>query len=63
MLHIHEVSRAVQADRDREIRERLPKTRGLSSGHRHPELPDSGIVEPGVDRVVLRREPKAAFGM
>ena len=63
MLHMHELSRAVQADREREMRDRLPRTRGLASGSRHPEVPDSGVVEPGPRRVELRREPKVAFGV
>jgi hypothetical protein len=63
MLHMHELSKAVQADREREMRDRLPRTRGLASGSRHPEVPDSGVVEPGLRRVVLRREPRAAFGV
>ena len=63
MLHMHELSNAVQADREREIRERLPRTRGLASGSRHPEVPDSGIVVPGLRRPELRREPRPAFGV
>ena len=62
MFHLHEVSRAVQADREREIRERLPRTVGLPSGDRHPSVPDSGVVEAGQRRFVLRREPKVVFG-
>jgi hypothetical protein len=62
MLHMHELSKAVQADRERDIRDRLPRIVGLPSGSRHPSMPDSGVVEPGLRRVVLRREPKAAFG-
>lgn len=62
MLHNHEVSRAVQADRDREMRRHAPLSVGQPSGHRHPEVPDSGVVVPGVRRFELRREPRAAFG-
>jgi hypothetical protein len=62
MLHMHELSKAVQTDREREMRDRLPRARGLTSGSRHPEVPDSGIVERGLRRVELRREPKPAFG-
>ena len=62
MLHLHELTNAVQADREREIRDRLPRTRGLSSGSRHPEVPDSGIVVAGPRRPELRREPRPAFG-
>ena len=62
MLYIHELSRAVQADREREIRDRLPRAVGLSSGRRHPAQPDSGVVVSGPARVELRVEPKPAFG-
>ncbi|HEU0243282.1 MAG TPA: hypothetical protein VFQ75_05210 [Candidatus Limnocylindrales bacterium] len=62
MLHLHELSYAIQADREREIRDRLPRTRGVSSGSRHPLLPDSGVVVAGLRRVELRREPRPAFG-
>ena len=63
MFHIHELTTAVQADREREIRQRLPRTRGLSSGSRHPEVPDSGVVVAGLHRPELRREPRPAFGV
>jgi hypothetical protein len=62
MLHFHELTAAVQADREREIRDRLPRPRGVPSGDRHPHLPDSGIVVAGIRRIELRREPKPAFG-
>lgn len=62
MLHNHELSRAVQADRDRDMRRHVPLAVGQPSGHRHPEVPDSGIVVPGRHRFVLRREPRVAFG-
>jgi hypothetical protein len=62
MLHLHELSTAVQVDREREIQERLPRLRGLSSGRRHPAQPDSGVVEPGRRGMELRREPRVAFG-
>jgi hypothetical protein len=62
MLHLHELSRAVQTDREREIRDHMPRPRGLSSGRRHPAQPDSGVVEPGPRRIELRREPRIAFG-
>ena len=62
MLHLHELTKAVQADRDREIRERLPRAVGVASGSRHPEVPDGGVVERGPSRVELRLEPKGAFG-
>ena len=63
MLHLHELTRAVQADREREIRDRLPRRRGLASGSRHPEVPDSGVVVAGSRRPELRREPRPAFGV
>ena len=62
MLHLHELSNAIQTDREREIRERLPRMRGLASGSRHPEVPDSGIVVAGLRRPELRREPRPAYG-
>jgi hypothetical protein len=62
MLHMHELSHAVQADREREIRDRLPRTRGVASGSRHPRLPDSGVVVAGLRRIELRREPSPVFG-
>jgi hypothetical protein len=62
MLHMHQLSNAIQADREREIRDRLPRVRGLASGSRHPEVPDSGVVVAGPRRPELRREPRAAFG-
>jgi hypothetical protein len=62
MLHLHELSKAVQADRERDIRERLPKPRGVASGSRHPHLPDSGVVVPGLRRFELRREPGPVVG-
>ena len=63
MLHLHELTNAVQADREREIRERLPRTRGLASGSRHPEVPDSGIVVPGLRRPRLAAQLGPAFGV
>lgn len=63
MLHLHELTKAVQADRERAIRRHAPVAAGISSHSRHPETPDSGVVEPGLHRIVLRREPRASFGM
>jgi hypothetical protein len=63
MLHMHELSKAIQADREREIRQRLPRMRGLASGSRHPAVPDSGVVVAGPRRPELRREPRPAFGV
>ena len=62
MLHLHELSNAVQADRERDIRERMPRIRGVASGSRHPEVPDSGVVVAGPRRIELRREPRPVFG-
>jgi hypothetical protein len=62
MLHMHELSNAVQADREREIRDRMPRPRGVASGSRHPRVPDWGIVVPGLRRIELRRDPSPAFG-
>ena len=62
MLHMHDVTLAVQADREREIRDHMPRPRGVSSGRRHPRLPDSGVVVAGLRRIELRREPNPAFG-
>jgi hypothetical protein len=62
MLHMHELTNAVQADREREIRDRLPRPRGVASGSRHPSLPDSGVVVAGLRRIELRREPSPALG-
>ena len=62
MFHLHELSNAVQADRERDIRDRLPRTRGLASGSRHPEVPDSGVAVAGARPPELRREPRPAFG-
>ena len=63
MLHMHELSKAIQADREREIRQRMPLRLGLASGSRHPEIPDSGVVVAGARRPELRREPRTAFGV
>ena len=63
MLPMYELSKAIQADREREIRQRLPRVRGLASGSRHPQIPDSGIVVAGARRPELRREPRTAFGV
>ena len=62
MLHTHELSKAVHADREREIRDHLPRVGGLASVTNRPLLPDSGVVEAGLRRIELRREPKPAFG-
>lgn len=38
MLPLHPVSMAVQADREREIRERMPKPVGMPTAHRRPAI-------------------------
>jgi hypothetical protein len=45
MLPLHPLAEAIQADREREIRERAPLLRGLPRG-RHPAVPETGLVEP-----------------
>ncbi len=44
MLPLHPLADALQADREREIRERAPLLRGLPRG-RHPQVPETGLVE------------------
>ena len=45
MLMLQELARVVQEDREREIRRRLPRVAGVSSGLRHPPQPDSSAVD------------------
>lgn len=40
MLHLHELAIAIQADRERELRDRRPRVAGVPSGRRHPLRPD-----------------------
>ena len=40
MFHMHELVRVIQADRERELRNRLPRVPGVPSGLRHPLRPD-----------------------
>jgi hypothetical protein len=48
MLHMHELARAVMADREREYRQRVPRISGVPSGPRHPVAPAPGtpLTEP-----------------
>jgi hypothetical protein len=46
MLPLHPLATAMQADREREIRERAPLLRGLPRG-RHPQIPETGLVHEG----------------
>ena len=62
MLPMFELSRAIQADREREIQQRL-RTRGISSGRRHPGVPESGAVVEGPSRPEMRRVPRPASGV
>lgn len=61
MLPMYELSKAIQADREREIEQRL-RMRGLTSGRRHPGTPDPGVVT-GPSRPELRRAPRPGFGV
>jgi hypothetical protein len=50
MLPLHPLSSAIQADREREIRDRMPKPVGVPTAHRRPaialsvEMPRRGSV-------------------
>lgn len=56
MLPLHPLSTAIQADREREIRERLPRPVGVPSAHRRPavalsvEVPKHGGSVPPMAR-------------
>ncbi len=52
MLPLHPLSTAVQADREREIRDRMPKPVGLPTGHRRPAIALS-VEMPRGDRVSM----------
>lgn len=54
MLPMHFLATAVQADREREFRNRRPRMAGVPSGLRHPRRPD---VEPISD--AARQRPAA----
>jgi len=40
MYLTHDLARAIHADREREIRSRLSLVAGMSSGRRHPSIPE-----------------------
>ncbi|HYO42111.1 MAG TPA: hypothetical protein VES19_02830 [Candidatus Limnocylindrales bacterium] len=46
MLPLHPLSTAVQADREREIRDRMPKPVGVPSRHRRPAIALSVEMRP-----------------
>ena len=66
MLPLHPLATALQADREREIRERMPKPIGVPSGHRRQaialsvELPRAGVAH--VDAMPARRIATAGQG-
>ena len=67
MLHLHELARAVMADRERDIRARSPRGLGLPSGRRHPAEPETSPVEDAraalaEARCHLAVAPRAALG-
>lgn len=47
---IFELARAMQIDRDRELRDRERGSARMASGRRHPAGPDHGVIDP-VDAV------------
>ena len=51
MLPMTLLATAIQADREREFRNRRPRTAGVPSGRRHPQRPD---VQPIGDAVRQR---------
>ena len=62
MLPMYELSKAIQADREREIQQQL-RMRGLTSGRRHPGTPDAGVVVTLPSRPEPRRAPRPGFGV
>lgn len=66
MLPFHPLATAVQADRERDIRDRSPLRVGLPSGPRHPVQPETGEAGHGTARVSghgpSARRPRVAFG-
>jgi hypothetical protein len=66
MLPLHPLATAVQADREREIRDRSPLRIGLASGPRHPAGPETDVAaaEAGRDRRnhAPAPRPAVAFG-
>ena len=69
MFHWHELTRAVIADREREIRNRRPRLTGPASGRRHPASPETSPVDDARAALAESRaargtikEPRPAFG-
>lgn len=67
MLHLHELARAVMADRERDIRARSRLGLGLPSGRRHPAEPETSPVEDARAALTkapcnLAAAPRAALG-
>lgn len=69
MFHWQELTRAVIADREREIRNRRPRPTAPASGRRHPASPETSPVDDA--RAALEesraphattKEPRPAFG-
>jgi hypothetical protein len=48
---IPELTFAIQADRERQLRNRLPRIAGIPSGPRHPRRPELELSRP------VRRQP------
>jgi hypothetical protein len=67
MLPLHPLATAIQADREREIRDRAPKPLGIPSGRRRPAVALS-IESPARDGAkargagTLTRRPRVVFG-
>jgi hypothetical protein len=64
MLPFHPLATAIQADREREIRDRSPLQVGLSSGPRHPR-PETSEARPapGSDPGPLRVNPPSRVAL
>jgi hypothetical protein len=66
MLPLHPLATALQADREREIRDRMPKPVGVPSGRRRQaialsvELPRTGVAR--ADAIPARRIATAGHG-
>jgi hypothetical protein len=53
-LPMHALAAAIQADRERELRNRRPRTAGVPSGRRHPRLPELELLRPGQAQPVTK---------
>lgn len=66
MLPFHPLATAVQADRERDIRDRSPLRIGLPSGPRHPRSPETDVTAgegaSGRGRRGPTARPRVAFG-